>query len=102
VQGDFREEDVFNRILALVPERAVDVLLSDMAPNMSGMDVIEHAKSSYLGELALDMAGRVLKPHGHALIKVFQGAGFQELVQASRQAFARVKLQKARSIPLAA
>jgi len=94
VQGDFREEDVFNRILALVPERSVDVVLSDMAPNMSGMDVIDHAKSAYLGELALDMADKVLKPHGHALIKVFQGAGFQELVQSARGKFARVKLQK--------
>jgi len=94
VQGDFREQEVFDRILALVPERTVDVVLSDMAPNMSGMDVIDHAKSSYLGELALDMAERVLKPHGHALIKVFQGAGFQELVKLSRSKFARVKLQK--------
>jgi len=94
VQGDFREEEVFNRILALVPERVVDVILSDMAPNMSGMDVIDHPKSAYLGELALDMAERVLKPHGHALIKVFQGAGFQELVKAARGKFARVKLQK--------
>jgi 23S rRNA (uridine2552-2'-O)-methyltransferase len=94
VQGDFREQEVFDRILALVPERTVDVVLSDMAPNMSGMDVIDHAKSSYLGELALDMAERVLKPHGHALIKVFQGAGFQELVKLARSRFARVKLQK--------
>jgi 23S rRNA (uridine2552-2'-O)-methyltransferase len=94
VQGDFREQEVFDRILALVPERTVDVVLSDMAPNMSGMDVIDHAKSSYLGELALDMAERVLKPHGHALIKVFQGAGFQELVKLSRGKFALVKLQK--------
>jgi 23S rRNA (uridine2552-2'-O)-methyltransferase len=94
VQGDFREEEVFNRILALLPQGSVDVVLSDMAPNMSGMDVIDHAKSAYLGELALDMSERVLKPHGHALIKVFQGAGFQELVQAARRKFARVKLHK--------
>ncbi len=94
IQGDFREEAVFDQILALLPERTVDVVLSDMAPNMSGMDVIDHAKSAYLGELALDMAGRVLKPHGGALIKVFQGAGFQELVQAARGKFGKVKLQK--------
>jgi 23S rRNA (uridine2552-2'-O)-methyltransferase len=94
VQGDFREEEVFNRILALLPQRSVDVVLSDMAPNMSGMDVIDHAKCAYLGELALDMSERVLKAHGHALIKVFQGAGFQELVQAARRKFARVKLHK--------
>lgn len=94
VQGDFRDETVFDRILTLVPDRTVDVVLSDMAPNMSGMDVVDHAKSAYLGELALDMAERVLKPRGGALIKVFQGAGFQELVKAARSKFARVKLQK--------
>ncbi len=65
------------------------------------MTVVDHAKSAYLAELALDMAGWVLKPNGHALIKVFQGAGFQELVQAARRAFARVKLQQPRGIPLA-
>ena len=94
LQGDFREEEVFNRLVALLPERSVDVVLSDMAPNMSGMDVVDHAKSAYLAELALDMAVRVLKGRGHALIKVFQGAGFQEVVKAARGKFARVKLQK--------
>jgi 23S rRNA (uridine2552-2'-O)-methyltransferase len=94
VQGDFREEEVFKRILALLPDRTVDVVLSDMAPNMSGMDVIDHPKSAYLGELALDMSEKVLKRHGNALIKVFQGAGFQELVKAARSKFTRVKLLK--------
>ena len=94
VQGDFREPEVFERILALVPERGVDVVLSDMAPNMSGMDAIDQPRMMYLAELALDMAARVLKPEGSALIKVFQGAGFQELVAESRQKFAKVKLQK--------
>jgi 23S rRNA (uridine2552-2'-O)-methyltransferase len=94
IQGDFREEQVFNRILALLPDRMVDVVLSDMAPNMSGMDVIDHPKSAFLGELALDMSERVLKRHGNALIKVFQGAGFQELVKAARSKFTRVKLLK--------
>jgi 23S rRNA U2552 (ribose-2'-O)-methylase RlmE/FtsJ len=60
--------------------RRMDVVLSDMAPNLSGMDVIDQPRAMYLAELALDMAQRVLKPHGTALIKVFQGAGFQELV----------------------
>jgi 23S rRNA (uridine2552-2'-O)-methyltransferase len=94
VQGDVREPEVFERILALVPERGVDVVLSDMAPNMSGMDAIDQPRMMYLAELALDMAARVLKPEGSALIKVFQGAGFQELVAESRQKFAKVKLQK--------
>jgi 23S rRNA (uridine2552-2'-O)-methyltransferase len=94
VQGDFREADVFERILALLPERQVDVVLSDMAPNLSGVDVIDQPRSMYLAELALDMSERVLKRGGRALIKVFQGAGFQELVQAARGRFAKVKLVK--------
>ena len=94
VQGDFREEPVFGQIVALLPEGSVDVVLSDMAPNLSGVDAIDQPRSMYLAELALDMAGRVLKRNGCALIKVFQGAGFQELVAASRRMFAKVKLVK--------
>jgi 23S rRNA (uridine2552-2'-O)-methyltransferase len=94
IQGDFRDEVVFNRILALLPEREVDVLLSDMAPNLSGVDVIDQPRSMYLAELALDMSERVLKRGGNALIKVFQGAGFQELVELARGKFAKVKLVK--------
>jgi 23S rRNA (uridine2552-2'-O)-methyltransferase len=94
IQGDFREEEVFARILELAPQHGVDVLLSDMAPNLSGMDAIDQPRSMYLAELALDMAQRVLKPDGAALIKVFQGAGFQELVSAARGKFAKVKLVK--------
>jgi 23S rRNA (uridine2552-2'-O)-methyltransferase len=94
VQGDFREEAVFERILALLPARGVDLVLSDMAPNLSGVDVIDQPRSMYLAELALAMAGRVLKPGGSALIKVFQGAGFKELLQAARGKFSQVKLVK--------
>jgi len=94
VQGDFREELVLEQILALLPERGVDLVLSDMAPNLSGVDVIDQPRSMHLAELALDMAGRVLKPGGDALIKVFQGAGFQELVQGARGRFGRVRLLK--------
>jgi 23S rRNA (uridine2552-2'-O)-methyltransferase len=94
VQGDFREELVLEQILSLLPERGVDLVLSDMAPNLSGVDVIDQPRSMHLAELALDMAGRVLKPGGDALIKVFQGAGFQELVQGARGRFGRVRLLK--------
>jgi 23S rRNA (uridine2552-2'-O)-methyltransferase len=72
----------------------VQVVLSDMAPNLSGMDSVDQPRSMYLAELALDMASRVLKPEGAALIKVFQGAGFQELLALSRQRFAKTKLLK--------
>jgi len=94
VPGDFREEPVFARLLALAGERAVDVLLSDMAPNLSGMDVIDQPRAMHLSELALEMAGRVLKPGGGALIKVFQGSGFQELTVAARRQFKTVRFLK--------
>src|SRR5215469_3131557 len=94
VQGDFREEPVFDQLLSLLPERHVDVVLSDMAPNLSGVDAIDQPRSLYLAELALDLAERVLKPGGNALIKVFQGSGFQELVQGARHRYGRVKLVK--------
>ena len=94
VPGDFREDAVFEQILKLLPAGQVDLVLSDMAPNLSGVDVIDQPRAMQLAELALGMAERVLKPQGNALIKVFQGAGFQELVQAARGKFIRVKLVK--------
>jgi 23S rRNA (uridine2552-2'-O)-methyltransferase len=94
VQGDFREAAVFSEILTLLPQRQADVVLSDMAPNLSGMDVIDHPRSMYLAELALEMAQGVLKEGGAALIKVFQGAGFEEFVRSARARFGKVKLMK--------
>jgi 23S rRNA (uridine2552-2'-O)-methyltransferase len=94
VQGDFREQEVFERLEQLLPPHGVDVLLSDMAPNLSGMDVIDQPRAMYLAELALDMSQRILKAGGSALIKVFQGSGFKELVEGARARFGRVKLVK--------
>jgi len=94
VQGDFREEPVFAALLALAPAHTVDVVISDIAPNMSGMDAIDQPRSMYLAELALDFATRVLKPNGAVLIKTFQGAGFQELVEAARKSFKKVRFAK--------
>jgi len=94
VQGDFREPEVFEKVLGLLPARQVDVLLSDMAPNLSGVDAIDQPRSLHLAELAVEMAEGVLKPGGHALIKVFQGSGFTELLQSVRRRFGRVKLIK--------
>jgi 23S rRNA (uridine2552-2'-O)-methyltransferase len=94
LQGDFREDAVMEALIERVGERGVDVLLSDMAPNLSGMNAIDQPKSLYLVELALDMASRVLKPGGSTLIKTFQGAGFHELVVATRRNYERVKLLK--------
>jgi 23S rRNA (uridine2552-2'-O)-methyltransferase len=94
VLGDFREEAVFMELLALLPDRQADVVLSDMAPNLSGVDAIDQPRSMHLSELALDLSTQVLKPRGAALIKTFQGAGFTELVGAARGRFAKVKLVK--------
>jgi len=94
VQGDLGEEEVLNELLRLLPGRQVDIVLSDMAPNLSGVDVIDQPRSAYLAELALEMSARILKPGGGALIKVFQGTGFRELVQSARGRFARVRVVK--------
>ncbi len=94
LQGDLREAAFLDGILRLLPGRPVDVVLSDVAPNLSGVDVIDQPRSIELAELALDVAARVLKPDGAALIKVFQGAGFEELLRSARTRFARVKLLK--------
>jgi 23S rRNA (uridine2552-2'-O)-methyltransferase len=94
LQGDLREEGVLGEILRLLPPGQVDVVLSDMAPSLSGVDAIDQPRSLELAELALEVAGRVLKPGGAALIKVFQGAGFEEVLRAARARFTRVKLVK--------
>jgi 23S rRNA (uridine2552-2'-O)-methyltransferase len=94
VQGDFRDAAVAAALQALLPERGVDVLLSDMAPSLSGIDAVDQPRSMYLAELALETAGKVLKPGGTALIKVFQGAGFTELMTAARQSFGKIRMLK--------
>ncbi len=94
VQGDFRDEEVVSAVLARLPPSGADVVLSDMAPNLSGIDAVDQPRSIHLAELALELAARVLKPQGSALIKVFQGSGFQELVGEARRRFVKVKLVK--------
>jgi len=75
IQGDFREEAVFAQILAAIGDAPVDLVISDMAPNMSGTSA-DQPRAMYLCELALDMAARVLKPGGAFVVKVFQGEGY--------------------------
>jgi 23S rRNA (uridine2552-2'-O)-methyltransferase len=94
VQGDFREEDVLQAVLALLGGARVDLVLSDMAPNMAGIDAVDQPRALYLAELALEFCDRVLAPGGDVLLKLFQGAGFQELVQGTRRRFGRVTLKK--------
>ena len=94
LQGDFREDAVFQQLKKTLGAAGVDLLLSDMAPNMSGMDAIDAPRGMYLAELALDMAREVLKPGAGALIKVLQAAGFEELVALARTRFGRVRCLK--------
>ena len=78
----------------------MDLLLSDMAPNLSGMDAIDAPRGMYLAELALDLAREVLKPGANALIKVLQGAGFEELVAVARTRFGRAATSRRSMYPL--
>ena len=78
LQGDFREEEVFEKLLNILNGRQVDVVISDMAPNTSGNRAVDQPRQIYLCELALDFAQKVLGPNGQFIVKVFQGSGFDE------------------------
>jgi 23S rRNA (uridine2552-2'-O)-methyltransferase len=94
IQGDFREDAVFEALLEAVGEDGADLVISDMAPNITGTKVVDQPRSMYLVELALDMARRVLKPGGSFVCKVFQGEGFDDFVRDARNSFDRVKVIK--------
>jgi 23S rRNA (uridine2552-2'-O)-methyltransferase len=94
IQGDFTEDGPLAELEAAVGGAKLDLVLSDMAPNISGVDSADQAKSYYLAELALDFARQHLKPEGAFLIKVFQGAGFEDYVRALRAAFISVATRK--------
>lgn len=94
LMGDFREETVLKGVEALVGEKSVDLVLSDMAPNISGIDAADQASSLYLCELALDFAKAHLKKGGVFVCKVFQGEGFDEYLKAVRGVFASVAIRK--------
>ena len=81
VQGDFATRPCSSRLLARIGAAKVDLVLSDMAPNMAGIDAVDQPRSMYLAELALDFADRVLAPGGDVLVKLFQGAGFDEIIR---------------------
>lgn len=93
LQGDFRDEEVFKTLYSMIGVGA-DVVLSDMAPNMSGTVGIDQPRAMYLSELALDMARRVLKIGGTFVVKVFQGVGSQEYLKELHNDFTTVKVRK--------
>ena len=94
VQGDFREQEVLAALLLALGGSKADLVICDLAPNISGIGVSDQARSMYLAELALEFALQGLKPGGALLVKVFQGAGFTEFLKAMRKAFAKVGSRK--------
>ena len=94
LQGDFREEKVLNTLLEKIGDDKVDVVMSDMAPNFSGMPSVDIPRAMYLVELALDMCKQVLASQGSFVVKVFQGEGFDEYLREIRSLFKTVKVRK--------
>lgn len=94
IQGDFREEEVLEQLHALLAGRPVDLVISDMAPNVSGMSAVDQPRAMHLCELALDYAIEVLRPGGSFVVKVFQGEGFDQYVKDMRSSFAKVVTRK--------
>jgi 23S rRNA (uridine2552-2'-O)-methyltransferase len=94
IQGDFEDDTVLEQLLQAVGQGGADLVLSDMAPNISGIKGVDQPRSMNLVELALDMARRVLKPGGSFVCKVFQGEGFDAFVVDARASFERVRVMK--------
>ena len=92
--GDFTEQPVLDSLIERLQGHPVDLVISDMAPNVSGVAAVDQPRAMYLAELALDVARELLKPGGGLVVKVFHGEGFDELVRALRQSFKRVVTRK--------
>jgi len=94
IQGDFREQNVYEQLIQQLGEQAVDLVISDMAPNISGMKAIDQPRAMYLSELALDFSRNVLVANGNLLLKAFQGEGMDELMRELRSSFQKVVTRK--------
>ena len=94
IQGDFREQAVLDQLYAVLDGAPVNMVMSDMAPNMSGNKGVDQPSAIYLGELALETAKTVLTKDGVFLVKLFHGAGFEEFFKEVQQAFAKVVIRK--------
>ncbi len=97
IQGDFTEQEVFDQIMQAVDGKKIDLVISDMAPNMSGIRAADQASAMFLCELALDLAAKVLAPGGDFLIKVFHGEGFDDFLKQTRLMFDKVQMRKPQS-----
>ncbi len=94
IQGDFMAEETYAALITAVNSAPIDIVTSDISPNLSGMKVVDIPRAMYLAELAYDFAKQVLKPGGSFLVKVFQGEGFDALMKSLRSDFKTVKTRK--------
>lgn len=94
LHGDFREAGVLSRLEEMLNGQPVDLVLSDMAPNKSGMDAVDQPRAMHLAELAMDFADSHLRPGGAFLIKLFQGVGFDDYVREMRKRYDKVAIRK--------
>ena len=94
IQGDFREEAILKQLQEAINNKPVDLVIADMAPNMSGVKDVDQAGAAYLTELALEFSSEWLKPDGNFLVKVFIGSGFDEIVKTMRLRFDKVVTRK--------
>jgi 23S rRNA (uridine2552-2'-O)-methyltransferase len=94
IHGDFREDEAVSRLEALIDGASVDLVLSDMAPNMSGVDSVDQARAMYLSELAVEFADKHLKKGGNFLIKLFMGEGFDAYMKDLKTRYAKVITRK--------
>lgn len=94
LHGDFREEPILAQLESMLAGDRVDLVLSDMAPNMSGVDAVDQARAMHLSELAMAFADNHLRPGGTFLIKLFQGVGFDDYVRDLRRRYAKVAIRK--------
>jgi len=97
IQGDFREDEILEQLMGILGETRVDLVMSDMAPNISGMDAVDQPRSMYLAELAADFAAQVLRKGGDLLFKAFQGEGFDEFLRDLRGQYRKVLIRKPRA-----
>ncbi|WP_126454600.1 23S rRNA (uridine(2552)-2'-O)-methyltransferase RlmE [Sulfuriflexus mobilis] len=94
IEGDFRDDEVMARLMDTLNNDKVDLVMSDMAPNMSGMSGVDQPRAMYLAELTLDLASKVLREGGDILVKVFQGEGFDDYLRSLRAVFTKVQSRK--------
>jgi 23S rRNA (uridine2552-2'-O)-methyltransferase len=102
IEGDFREDPVFDQLMTVIDSTSnnsgkVDLVISDMAPNISGMGSVDMPRAYYLCELALELARQVLKPGGGLLVKLFQGEGFEAYNKELKSSFSKVVMRKPRA-----